>query len=748
MKIFKAFIGKFSCFNRIEQSATIHQQINHFIPIDQWIDSYKVGAGDYIVSSKILEKQELLKDESALTIKMVALSGIGKTRLLYETFKDKSYATDKSFICVKSDSKELEQSVINFFINEGKDAKLLILDDCPNETFIRIIDCRDQYNPYCKLVGINNDYFNHLNHVSCNLIKLEVDDIKNEVYEYINTQIPAVNGDEFHREQVKKISGGYPFLAICLVETYKDNRCVNVFDVEAWMPGLLKIDPISESNELIVMQSLALFQPLGFAGSKSAEFELVVTNPFITPLLGLSDNDKRILFNKVIKKFSDTFIDKGTEFLNIRPLPLAIWLVKRWLESNDIVDVANILKQQPLPIAKTLINSMSRRLEEMRGNTLAEAMIEELSKDLSADFCKEEVVCSDLGSRLFLALTVVNPVAICRIISRVINKLSCNELRDHLTGNARRNVVIILEKLCYIRDTAHDAILMLAKLSIAENEKWANNATGQFGQLFHIFLPGTVLSLDERLAIIKDLINLGTDYRKLALTAINHSFTNSHFSRTGGSERFGSDKIADYVPTNSAIYDYWFNVATLLKDWCEKEAEVVEGASDIIQNHINSFAISGNLRYTKELIDKLIVIRGNRWDKFYEELLRVRKIHNNLSDVVKQKLDEWMNLLRPKEFSFRLKEARNEMYRSYDLSEEDREEKVQKVYAPIVDLFISSAVYSSKKDIQNLMDDLDCVDFHFIHLLRTNMNSEMSAALFNTIQSILVNEQDGCVSTF
>ena len=28
------------------------------MPIGQWIDSYKVGAGDYIVSSKILEKQE------------------------------------------------------------------------------------------------------------------------------------------------------------------------------------------------------------------------------------------------------------------------------------------------------------------------------------------------------------------------------------------------------------------------------------------------------------------------------------------------------------------------------------------------------------------------------------------------------------------------------------------------------------------------------------------------------------------
>ncbi|WP_455661035.1 hypothetical protein, partial [Pradoshia sp.] len=91
-----------------------------------------------------------------------------------------------------------------------------------------------------------------------------------------------------------------------------------------------------------------------------------------------------------------------------------------------------MLKRQPLPIATALINSMSRRLEEMRGSALAEAMVEELAKDSSSDFCKEEVVCSDLGSRLFLALTIVNPVAICRIVSRVVNKLSCEELRENL----------------------------------------------------------------------------------------------------------------------------------------------------------------------------------------------------------------------------------------------------------------------------------------------------------------------------
>ena len=743
MSKLKAFIGKCSWFNRINQTITVHQQTNHFINVGQWIDSYKISVRDYIVGSKLLEKQNLLKDTSALAIKLVALSGVGKTRLLYETFKDKTCITDKSYICVKSDSKELEESVLNFFMDEGNKADLLILDDCPNDYFVKIIEYRNQYNPHCKLIGINNDYFNQANLVYCNLVKLEVDDIRKEVYEYIDNKIPVMNGDTFYREQVKRISDGYPFLAIRLVEAFKDYKRVSALDVEALMPKLLKIDPINERAELTVMQSLALFQPLGFAGSRSDEFDLVVTNILITPLLGFSNDEKRLLFNKVIRKFSDTFIDKGTEFLNVRPLPLAIWLVKKWLESNDIVKVADLLKQQPLPIATTLINSMSRRLEEMRGNALAESMIEELSKDSSADFCKEEVVCSDLGSRLFLALVVVNPVAICKIVSRVINKLSHQELKEKLKDSARRNIVMILEKLCYVKEAAHDAIIMMAKLSVAENEKWANNATGQFGQLFHVFLPGTVLPLEERTSIIKQLINLGNDYRDLALMAINHSFNNNHFSKSGGPDRFGTEKISDYVPSNAAIFAYWSDVSNMLIDWCEKEPDVIEGASEIIQSHINSYIANRNLNCVRTLIEKLISIRGNSWNGFYEELLRVRTIHNHLSDTERKTLNGWINLLKPKEFSFRLKEARTEMYHSYNLSHQEREEKILNVYTPVVNSFINDSIYASVPEIQNLMADVEFADFRFVYLLRENMEHEMNLKLFDTIQRIFFSEPDG-----
>jgi len=43
-------------------------------------------------------------------------------------------------------------------------------------------------------------------------------------------------------------------------------------------------------------------------------------------------------------------------------------------------------------------------------------------------------------------------------------------------------------------------------LALAESETWANNATGQFVQLFQISLSGGNASYEERLIVIDELI--------------------------------------------------------------------------------------------------------------------------------------------------------------------------------------------------------------------------------------------------
>lgn len=747
MNIIRTIIGRFSCFNKVTQTIIVNQTDFRIVTVPDWIDAFKEGSKEYILSPQLEQKQDQLRVESALTIQLVALSGLGKTRLIYETFKDKNAISSKSFICKKTDDSDIEQKILTFFSEEGKDADMLILDDCPNDRFKKIMGYRDQYNPSCRLIALNNDFFNQTSLVGCNKLTINVDDVREDVNKYIDREIPVKNNDTFYREQIKRLSDGYPFLAVRLVEAYKEYSAVSALDVELLMPGLLKLDINEDKDDLTAMRSLALFQPLGYSEGRAAEFETVAYSPLITPLTRMSNDDKRSVFNRIIKRYANTFIDKGVDWLNVRPLPLAVWLVKGWLESSNIIDVATFLQSQPPHIAKNLTNCMSKRMSEMEGNVLAKEMINELAKNPNADFCKEEVVCSDLGSRLFLALATVNPVAINSILSRVINSLSVGQLKERLKGDARRNIVMTLEKLCYIPEAACDAIKMLGKLSLAENEGWSNNATGQFGQLFHIMLSGTVASLDERLEIIKELVRCD-DYRTIALSAINNALANAQFTRMGGPEYFGTRKISDYYPCGEEIYRYWENVIRVLLEWCSKDSSVVEDATPIALNHINPFIGRGNIGTIRPLIDGLIELRNNKWDKLYEELLRIKSIHDDASPATIQVIDNWIVQLQPRLFVFRLKEARTKMYGSYRLSANEEQAKQREIYTPIVDIFIIDSIYSSTSELTAIIDDSEFWEMAFVRLLRERMSDEQSAQLFSTIEKVLADREDDMNNSF
>ncbi|MCQ2148551.1 MAG: hypothetical protein MJZ16_13725, partial [Bacteroidales bacterium] len=232
MSIIESIIGPGSWFNRVKQIIYINQQDARIAKISDWIDAFKEGSNEYIPSPQLSIKQDQLKDNSALTIKLVALSGLGKTRLVYETFKDKKSISANSFICKKTDDNDIVQKLLTFFSSsEGKNADLLILDDCPNDQFKKIMDYRNQYNPSCRLIALNNEYFNQASLVGCNQITIKVEDVRDEVNKYIDREIPARNNDTFYREQVKRMADGYPFLAVRLVEAYKECSAVSALDV-------------------------------------------------------------------------------------------------------------------------------------------------------------------------------------------------------------------------------------------------------------------------------------------------------------------------------------------------------------------------------------------------------------------------------------------------------------------------------------------------------------------------------------
>ena len=121
-------------------------------------------------------------------------------------------------------------------------------------------------------------------------------------------------------------------------------------------------------------------------------------------------------------------------------------------------------------------------------------------------------------------------------INRVFGGLSIGELKD--VSNGRRHLVWALEKLVFRKETFTAAATLLRRLAAAETEDGiSNNASGQFKQLYQLYLSGTQADPVSRLLVLDEgLASSDPKERAVSFAALDTMLDSSHFGRSGGSE--------------------------------------------------------------------------------------------------------------------------------------------------------------------------------------------------------------------
>ena len=318
----------------------------------------------------------------------------------------------------------------------------------------------------------------------------------------------------------------------------------------------------------------------------------------------------------------------------------------------------------------------------MQDSESAQDLIQRLAGEAHAPFCNEKVVCSDLGSRLFLAMSSVNPGAIASCLYRVLLPKGVAWAKDNIIKEIRRNLIWSLEKLCFSKESYQDGSKVLALLAAAENETWGNNATGQFKQLFHIMLPGTEATLQERLETLHYLKISGKEYEELALECFDRAFDNGSFVRDGSGAQFGLQRKTDYMPkSNIEIVEYWEQCRDMLMSWLEEDKDILERTAKLSTSHAFRWAYDGMLGRMLPLLNMIADMKGGRWEEMYTAL---NKVNESRLSVYQQDVQEQINVfkqrIRPTSFCQKLKDARMALYDRYDLSPEEEVAKEKNLY--------------------------------------------------------------------
>lgn len=718
----------------------VHQTVNNYsntllMPMNDFIKSYSTNGITYISFPKFAEIRHQILTEPYRLIQFMGLSGIGKSRMIFEIFH--GIDNSNNYYCSNASDDRLLNELSTFLRERMNEEGVIVLDDCNGDAFSKISKLRLEINTKYKIIGIYNDTEDIVRERGVNQLYLNRRDLLDSVNQYIQDQIGLLgNQAENIVRQIQDISDGFPVVAIKAIQSYRENGVTNLMNEDELWKKMCGYQSLTV-DERVALQSLSLFEPLGYEQEFARDYQMVKYNENITPFdynhLKIDD-----IFEKLVKSYKNKeLIEINSCWLLVRPLPLAVWLVGQWFRNcgqNRFVQVLNDLDAiQEQAQANRMKRALCKRIQNMQDNEKAKYLFERLMS-VGAPFHYEEVVCSDFGSQLFLAISTVNPVAVTNCLYDVVMPQSIDWTKN-IKGDVRRNYIWCLERLSMPETTFRKAALLLAKFSLAENESWANNATGQLLQLFHVALSGTETTLRQRLDVIEELRTLGDEYIPIVLKVIDSAFSYSHFSRNAGYEHIDGKVYTDFEPMGVDICEYWEGCIKILGELLQYRPDSVNQIADIIVSHVYDLSLrSGCYDYLEKLINMVVNARGNEWPEMHKQLLKLKRYNQDrLSTERKAKIDGWLKLFGAKDFLLTLDEVHATFYAdNRELSFEDKMAHAVEYFTPIAKRFRDEKLYSDTELVLRLLDS-QTNEIAFIRAISNVLTLQQVKELFDVI---------------
>ncbi|MGC4098229.1 MAG: hypothetical protein QM706_14035 [Nitrospira sp.] len=570
----------------------------------------------------------LEKDRAVLRI--AGPSGFGKSRFAYEMFKQQGDVSGEvaRTVVIYADIAIVKDEVAKLALEiaDAGASAILVVDDCPDDLHSKLADIARRAESHLRIVTI--DVETKVWDAKTLVIRLEPasDKTIGSIASAVTTNL-ADSDLRFIQEFAK----GFPKMAVLASEHNGRSRpTINSTEeiVERVVWGhRQRVEQAQKALEL-----LCLFEWVGLDGQVAEEGKLVAES-----LGGMTQDD----FVEHVKSFTPRgVIVQREESFQVSPIPIAIVLATNRLR---------LIKDKILPFFQEaplrLRISLLRQLRWLDTSPEAKA----LARTLLAVDCMGnlETLNTDWGSECLDHLAHIDSDLVMSTIHKVFHGLSDEELHQVTAG--RRYLVWALEKLAFRKETFDGAATLLRRLAASETETdISNNATGQFTHLYQLYLSGTEASPTMRLLVLDDgLRSSNAREREICIEALDKMLETGHYSRSGGAEEIGSERLKDWEPsTYGEIWDFLRDALRRLTNIALSNDPFALKAKHIIGSHIRG--LIGKLPFDeiKEAVS-LIVSRDGFWPMAVEKVnewlyFDRRKAHQDLGREVRAYFDQLM----------------------------------------------------------------------------------------------------------
>ena len=587
---------------------------NRYKPFVSWYTQDGFGGQKKFDDVQIINKYKDLLLKSNGVFCLTCPKGTRKSTLIHKVFEDEPYCNNYLYVDSADDDKNDYKDALCAVFKKNQNETLVIDNSCSVD-LVSILKWRRKYNAGNRVIVLLNQEYEPLPELAdYNFVVL---DAKNDLEKELNLSLEekGVLSEELKLKVRNFCQNDNQYVGLITTTMTGGETAIDFEDSSLTN----RLSGYKEGTiERTILQSLALFEYIGYKSERRGEIEFILTNKNITCL----KEDDVIIINTAsaiikagIKR--GIFIERGRT-ISITPRPMANQLIQEWLESADEKRLLNVINSIfESPYRKRLLHEFRDRFRFMGESEEASSMIDTILKP-GCVFERFDVINTDEAAMLLESFAEVNPIAVVQMLQRVINTKKHEELLALKDG--RRYLVWTLDKLCFRADTFNQSAAMMLRLANAENEHISNNATGQFIGLFPVRLPATETNLTVRLEFLKEQFKLNQN-RTVLMSALKRALTNRDFILFSGAETMGDNKLEPYTPKSYAeIASYFEGCLDILVCEINKHTEYEPKAIEILEDTVISLCDGGYASLALPVIDNIAKQRNYDWGKMQHTL--------------------------------------------------------------------------------------------------------------------------------
>ena len=515
----------------------------YLIDAESRVFNPKGGKEDGVSALEGIQEIRALLHQPRNVLRLVGLSGVGKTRLVQALFDDRVGENPLNPALVYyadiSDHPDPQPVGLAAALIVAKSRGIIVVDNCSSETHQRLSEiCRAPGSLISVLTveydiredGPEGTDFFELRPSSTALVE-----------KLIKRRFPNIENVNAHA--IAEFSGGNARIAVALATTIKQGETLVGLSDDALFRRLFHQAHAPDQALMAAGQALSLvysFQGEDVSNDKSELGRLGA-------LVGMSAPQ---MFAHSAELARRGLLQRRGEFRAVLPHAIANRLARDALQ-NISASTLNSTLVNGAP--ERVQRSFSRRIGYLHDRSEARAIAKTW---LSPTGILANVLQLDQHRRaMFSNISAISPLETLEALERSVRQTPALSQ----VGN-RTDFLRVIRSLAYEAELFERCVtLMLAFFEVEDASPRRNEAHDIFVSFFWLYLSGTHATIEQRLRVIETLIRSpNTRHKKLAMRGLEATLETTHFSSHYGFEFGARPRDYGFRPRGREDLDNWF----------------------------------------------------------------------------------------------------------------------------------------------------------------------------------------------